>query len=394
MAFKFTLEAEPSTESVDTLLDDVTQLTEIKGDLEVLAGQLPELDAVMENLENSIKLLQTNGSEGLEVLNADKSIENLLGITEDQLTVKAATEGLGEALKKAWEKFRDFVIMIWEKITGFFKRLFTKNNKSAAKECADGLSQCLNRNKEIVDRMLADSSDFAKFERDRYNAAGGKEGLAEVKFLAENDGALKAFHDRFSRQCYSLSEIGKSPLTSPEDKKKLESWITELKTLEDEISKSVETMAQFKQDSEKQSSNEALVHVVTVANAVSKVSSDDIYKRVQKSPDEIARAEAFAKEIEERVGKVKQLMADGKKTFSWIDKVFMYDKEKEAVVEGGGEFRTFVQEISGLIRKIGGKLMHADIQATSIVAKGVSKEMNFVKACNQLTAKASGGEQS
>jgi putative ABC transport system permease protein len=175
---------------------------------------------------------------------------------------------------------------------------------------------------------------------------------------------------------------------------KVDAVIERLKTLEDEISKSVETMTQFKQDSEKQSSNEALVHVVTVANAVSKVSSDDIYKRVQKSPDEIARAEAFAKEIEERVGKVKQLMADGKKTFSWIDKVFMYDKEKEAVVEGGGEFRTFVQEISGLIRKIGGKLMHADIQATSIVAKGVSKEMNFVKACNQLTAKASGGEQS
>lgn len=38
MTFKFTIEAEPSTESDDTFLDDMMELTEIKGEIDAGLG--------------------------------------------------------------------------------------------------------------------------------------------------------------------------------------------------------------------------------------------------------------------------------------------------------------------------------------------------------------------
>ena len=162
MAFKFALEAEPSTESVDTLLDDVAQLTEIKGEIESLIGQLPELDAVYENLTSSIEVLSNSKDkdEAVLALNSDGSLEALLGVAEEKISVKIATEGLGEKLKYWWDKFITWVKRVCRNIANFFRKLFGFAPK-VSKE-AQELADLTGANPEDVQKGLDKTQDIMK----------------------------------------------------------------------------------------------------------------------------------------------------------------------------------------------------------------------------------------
>lgn len=62
--------------------------------------QMVEVIEVMENVSLSMQTLKLCGAEAIKVLNIDKSLENLVGVSEDKLTVQKAQESLSEVAKK------------------------------------------------------------------------------------------------------------------------------------------------------------------------------------------------------------------------------------------------------------------------------------------------------
>ena len=105
-----------SNEDKCELLDTVSGLVEAAAEIEALQGQADECEAVMENIQNTLDLLAGSyATEALEIVNLDRSISTLTGHV--QPSVKVAQEGLGEALKKAWDTFVEFCKKVWEKIT-------------------------------------------------------------------------------------------------------------------------------------------------------------------------------------------------------------------------------------------------------------------------------------
>ena len=204
MAFNFTIEAEPSTESVDTLLDDVAQLTEIKGEIESLIGQLPELDAVYDNLSSSIETLTTakDPDEAVLALNTDGSIEAMLGVAEDAITVKAATEGLGEKLKYWWDKFITWVKRVCRNIANFFRKLFGFAPKVSkeAQELADltgadpeDVQKGLDKAQDVMKSLANDMSDLCD-DKEFANAfnEGMKLGQQAFTQMASMDAKFKS----------------------------------------------------------------------------------------------------------------------------------------------------------------------------------------------------------
>ena len=199
MALKFTTEVTPVVEGCESLLDNVTEFTEIRCDIETLAGQIPELESVMENLSNSLELLQTakNPDQILEVLNGDKSIENLLGIAEGQISVKAATEGLGEAIVNAWKKLVAFVVSIYDKIRAWFRKIF---EVTADKKDLEAVLNDFNEARKDSDRKIAmerelKERNFSSGTSKIYDAAEyfakTKEGVCGFTFLEQEGGQMR-----------------------------------------------------------------------------------------------------------------------------------------------------------------------------------------------------------
>ena len=65
--------------------------------------QMAEVIEVMENVSLSMQTLKSCGAEAIKVLNIDKSLENLVGVSEDKLTVQKAQESLSDVAKKAFK---------------------------------------------------------------------------------------------------------------------------------------------------------------------------------------------------------------------------------------------------------------------------------------------------
>ena len=84
---------------------------------------LDEVCQVMENIELSMKMIKTGGMDAVKLLNIDKSLEGLLGVAEEKMTVQATQEGLSQALSEGWKKFKEFVKSMVARIVEFFKNL-------------------------------------------------------------------------------------------------------------------------------------------------------------------------------------------------------------------------------------------------------------------------------
>lgn len=86
--------------------------------------QLSEVVAVMNNFNDTFRYLKDcNSIESLKCLNMDGSVESLLGVSIESLTVESATEGFITASKDVWNKFTATVSKIWEWIKNAIVRV-------------------------------------------------------------------------------------------------------------------------------------------------------------------------------------------------------------------------------------------------------------------------------
>ena len=257
MAFKFSLQTEPSVESDDTFLDDMMELSEIKCEIEALVGQLPELDAVYDNLTSSIEALNNAKNKGaVQVLNADGSLEALLGIAEDAITVKAATEGLGLTLRHWWGKFVDWVKKICRNIANFFRKLFgiTPKYSKEASIVARAIGQDPKQVQEDLDVSRSLTRDLSyrlgvAFDEKKFNE-GFVHGCIMMKEVQKS---LEQFNKGFSTRNFKGIMIN--------DMRKVEEDLDKL------IASSNETLSQMSSSSEK-GATEGLIQVAVTADAV------------------------------------------------------------------------------------------------------------------------------
>lgn len=85
-----------------------------------------DLSSIIDNTNTAIKVLETNGSSSVEMLNYDQALESLLQVPEKMITVGKATEGLGASAKDALAKFIDFVKRIIAKIMNWMRYKWNK----------------------------------------------------------------------------------------------------------------------------------------------------------------------------------------------------------------------------------------------------------------------------
>lgn len=167
---KFALESKqvtlPSEPEVTPTVESVSEAYEglLTSYMELSDAQrnLDEVCQVMENIELSMKMLQSGSADAVKLLNIDRSLENLLGVAEEKLTVQSATEGFTDALKAAWEKFKGWCQKIWSWIVEFFTNSSKKHK--ALEEQIKALEQKLKASDQThdLDRIL-DSGVNVKF---------------------------------------------------------------------------------------------------------------------------------------------------------------------------------------------------------------------------------------
>lgn len=85
---------------------------------------LDEVCQVMENINLTMQMLQSGSADAVKLLNVDKSLETLLGMAEEKITVQAAEEGLADTIKTAWNKFWAFIKDFFRKVIAYIKMAF------------------------------------------------------------------------------------------------------------------------------------------------------------------------------------------------------------------------------------------------------------------------------
>ena len=125
MAFKFNVQP-MATEPMDRidLLQAQEELNHAFMDLTDAQKSMTEVCEVMENIQTSVDLIAKYGAAGVEQLNVDGSLEALCGVEAKLLTAEKAQEGLGEAAKAAWEKFKEWCQRAWQAIVSAAKRVY------------------------------------------------------------------------------------------------------------------------------------------------------------------------------------------------------------------------------------------------------------------------------
>lgn len=120
---KFALESKqvtlPSEPEVAPTVESISEAYEglLTSYMELSDAQrnLDEVCQVMENIELSMKMIKAGGMDAVKLLNVDKSLEGLLGVAEEKMTVEAAQEGLGDVLKQLIEKVKEYIkkVVAW-----------------------------------------------------------------------------------------------------------------------------------------------------------------------------------------------------------------------------------------------------------------------------------------
>ena len=131
---KFALESKqvtlPSEPEVAPTVESISEAYEglLTSYMELSDAQrgIDEVHQVMENINLSMKMIQTGGIEAVKLLNIDKSLESLVGVAEEKLTVEASKEGFGDAANAAWEKLKEWVKKFVEAIKKFLNYLGEK----------------------------------------------------------------------------------------------------------------------------------------------------------------------------------------------------------------------------------------------------------------------------
>ena len=373
MAFKFSLQTEPSVESVDTLLDDMAELSEIKGEIESLIGQLPELDAVYENLTSSIEALNNakDKDEAVRALNVDGSLEALLGVAEDKITAKAAMEGFGDKLKEWWNKFVEWVKRLCRRISNFFRKLFGMAPKVSkeAQELADltgedpeKVQQGLDKMKDELEKagkQLAAAFDNAEFEK-AFNEGMklGQEAFKQLDTASKIQSANREELDRLTKET--------------------EKVMAELADPNSALSKSIEEAgkAMWGDDfSYIRDSNEGIAVAVTVAAVQANL------KAVSK--DSSAKVPNMSKQLADSTDKCE-------KVISQSALARMSAKEIDEFYASGGKvedpalFKAAVATYKGLSKAV--TVLHAKLG--KLLSARMSREQKYVNTCKKAIASA------
>lgn len=108
---------EDITEAYERLMTSYMELTDTQRNLD-------EVCQVMDNINLSMQMLQSGSADVVMLLNVDKSLESLLGMAEEKITVQAAEEGLTDSIKAAWTKFWEFIKDFFRKVIAYIKMMF------------------------------------------------------------------------------------------------------------------------------------------------------------------------------------------------------------------------------------------------------------------------------
>ena len=121
---KFALESKqvtlPSEPEVAPTVESISEAYEglLTSYMELSDAQrnMDEVCQVMENIDISMRMVKIGGIDAIKLLNADKSLESLVNVTEEKLTVQSAEEGLGDAAKQILNKFVEALKTIVSKL--------------------------------------------------------------------------------------------------------------------------------------------------------------------------------------------------------------------------------------------------------------------------------------
>ena len=112
-----TLPSEPEvTPTVESISEAYEGLLTSYMELSDAQRNLDEVCQVMENIDISMRMVKIGGIDAIKLLNTDKSLESLVNVTEEKLTVQSAEEGLGDAAKQIINKFVETLKTIVSKL--------------------------------------------------------------------------------------------------------------------------------------------------------------------------------------------------------------------------------------------------------------------------------------
>ncbi len=125
-----------AVESIEKVVPDVDAQTDMLTasaefhqswmDLDTSVRQLDAIQQIVLNIDSAMTAISKYGSKAIDVVNADDSLENLLGIEAKLITAEKAAEGLGDAFNSGIEKFKRTMKAAIEAIRKFFKSLFDR----------------------------------------------------------------------------------------------------------------------------------------------------------------------------------------------------------------------------------------------------------------------------
>ena len=90
---------------------------------------LDETCQIMDNIELSMKMIKAGGSGSIKMLNVDRSLEDLVGVAEESITIANANIAMEGAFGDAMKSFCAKVKAFFMKIVQFFKNLFSVKEK-------------------------------------------------------------------------------------------------------------------------------------------------------------------------------------------------------------------------------------------------------------------------
>ena len=393
MAFQFNTDA-PAESVVSPeveMLEDMRELGEVKAEIESLIGELPEMDAIYDNLTASMQCLTDakNKDEVVLMLNIDHSIESLLGVAEDKITAKAAIEGLGDKLKYWWDKFITWVKRVCRNIANFFRKLFGFAPK-VSKE-AQELADLTGANPEDIQKGLDEVEDVFKFTAHSLSTVMDdpefKKGFEDgLKMSLDSAGLLSKAQ---SIQTQSSSDLAKTKSEwedflnhSDSLNNQLDDIFAKINHDQEEFAKaqekSKEKWATLKKrvDNLKGGSTEGLV---VIAASVAAVQSN--LKAVSKScATEIPKTSKTLAESAEKVEKI----------ISESQLARMSAKEIEEFYASGGKVEDplLFKAVCALYQKVSraATLLHAKL--SQCLSKKASVEKQYVDTCKKLIKKA------
>lgn len=105
------------TEAYEGIMTAYMELTDTQRNLD-------EVCQVIENINLTMLMLQSGSADAIKLLNVDKSLESLLGMAEEKITVQATEEGFVDSIKTAWNKFWAFIKDFFRKVIAYIKMMF------------------------------------------------------------------------------------------------------------------------------------------------------------------------------------------------------------------------------------------------------------------------------